>query len=190
MQQKLLKEYIKTILKEENSRSQRQKPTAGDLKKLFFVLSIDDKSLKKKFNNKTLNKIMQGAAKVMLSASGVGLAIEAGVEAADFFGSTDKFKDLKNKFCKHFKISSEDSIEKKLAKMYGVNKKPSLNMISLPQELSILIDDKVEEAFIMYLKEKYMEVSIDSKEPVDIKEEFIKFTKEYEPTKGAYAAME
>jgi hypothetical protein len=90
--------------------------------------------------------------------------------------------------------ASEKGPLKALAKFYGINDKPGAKYVSLPNEVSNLVDDGVEEKFVKYLLEEiifddslYPDKKIVPENFAEI--EFEKYTKEVdENTKGASAS--
>lgn len=82
---------------------------------------------------------------------------------------------------------------KALAKFYGVNDEKGLAGISIPNNISNLIDDKVESAFIAnLLKELKIKSEQSPNETVDksfVMEKLKEFTKTYSKTQGAYAEI-
>ena len=158
MNTKLLKEYVKIIVEQETS--SKQKITVGDIKSTLDILSTPESELDKKLKDKNFIKnVAKGAGRVIISATG-GPAIDASIELAKIVSDKIKFKNHLKKFKQKFNIKNKDSDEKQLADMYGVNSKKGFKMLSVPEEMSKLIDDRVEAKFILYLK-KY----IDSKPP-------------------------
>ena len=178
MNKNLLKEYIQIIIEQETETKKLY--TVGDIKYTIDFFSLDDSKMTKLFKNidKILKsksskaKMLKGAARVIISSQG-GPLIDTGLEIAKIVKDTEKFKKLISSFKNKYKIKKQDSAEKKLADIYGVNDKPSL--VGLPEKMSFLIDDKVEADFIV----NFLKGEIENKpedEELDIEELFKVYT--------------
>ena len=88
---------------------------------------------------------------------------------------------------KKFDIKSAASPEKFLAKIYGINDNPGLAKIEVPNEISELIDDKVEASFMISLYKTIAEEAPNKVIPNDyVLDELKKYTsQEHNKTKGA-----
>ena len=182
----ILKEYIEIVIKEETEiiPEDSKSITVKDAKNLLEFLSIPEKDLDEKLSDKSyLKKIGLGAIKVIVSGLGVGIAIESAIEIADIVKDTEKFKSGIKKFKSKFGLKSKDTSLKTLANIYGVNEKPSLDSLSLPDEVSELVDDKIEASFLKWFIEKINSMSDD--EEINFLEEFQEYTRSInKETKG------
>jgi hypothetical protein len=171
----ILKEYIEIVLKEETEiiPEDSKSITVKDAKNLLEFLSIPEKDLDEKLNDKSfLKKIGLGAIKVMASGLGAGIVIDSAIEIADIVKDTEKFKSGIKKFKSKFGLKSKDTSLKTLASVYG-----------LPDEVKKLVDDKIEISFLKWLVKEIN--SMNDNEEINFLEEFQKYTRDInQETKG------
>lgn len=183
----LLENYIKNyLLTEDNDSSKKEIENKnnkdnikfGDLHSLLLLASDA--------------KITSGAAKFVVKSAFRFLS--STVSAATFGTiSTETLSELTieafiNKLKEKNIIDLKKySPEELLKKMYGINKEKGLKFLEVPENVSLLIDDKIENAFIKHL---YGEILKKPKDEI-IEEDFVlkelkKYTKKI--TDGAWAS--
>lgn len=148
-----LKRYIREILLESQENNPDSNVTFGDLKSFLGITK----------NKKRGVKFLKFIAK---TASGGAIDM---VDMVDGF-TESAVGEIIGKF---------KTPEKILAKLYGVNNNEKIKNMSLPKEVSLLIDDKIEEKFIHHLLKKIKNENDDKEIPDDfVQEEFEKYTKQ------------
>ena len=158
MNKKLLKNYIRLIL-EAQELGEASKATFGDLKSFLGLTK----------NKKRGVKFLKFIAK---TASGGTIDM---LDVIDGFTESAVGEIINNL----------KTPEKILAKLYGVNDNEKVKNMSLPKEVSLLIDDKIEEKFIHHLVEKIKEENDEKEIPEGyVQKEFEKYTKQ---TLGSFA---
>ena len=159
MNKKLLKSYIRLIL-EDQELGESNKTTFGDLKSFLGLTK----------NKKRGVKFLKFIAK---TATGGTIDILDMIDGFTESAVGEIINNLKTP-------------EKILAKLYGVNDNEKVKNMSLPEEVSLLIDDKIEEKFIHHLIEKIKEESDEKEIPEGyVQKEFEKYTKQ---TLGSFAS--
>lgn len=153
MNKKILKEYITEILLESEEDTRSDSVTFGDLKSFLGMTK----------NKKRGVKFLKFIAK---TASGGTI---------DMLNMVDGFTESAvGEIINNFKTP-----EKILAKIYGVNNNEKIKRMSLPKEVSLLIDDKIEEKFIHHLLKKIKNESDEKEIPENyVQEEFENYTKQ------------
>lgn len=182
---KNLKTYIKLILKEEDEMSKEpagnKEITFGDLKKLLRMMQTE--------------KITKSGLKAIAGLTGKDTALAA-LDALDMISKTGAKEKVKKvagpiikKFKSKFSLGADKSPEKVLAKLWGLNDLEGARNLSIPNELSNLIDDNVEAEFIVHLL-SLIENEDDNKvlEKGWVVNNFKEFTKSNEKTSGAFAS--
>ena len=181
MQQKLLKEYIQIILEQEEVvMADEVNLTFGDLKNFLKYTKT------KKFAKSALKFAASIAAGGTLS-----LGINSISKINEYTEETaQKVADkVMSNFAKKYKVDVKSPL-KMLAKMYGVNDQEGVGVLEIPDNISELIDDKVEEAFI---KKLYKDIQ-DKDDNEVLKDNYVldelkKYTIKNQKTAGAYVSI-
>ena len=183
MEKNLLKKYIleNLILIENNEVSQEENaPTFGEL------IAVLDSIEKSKIAENRLKHVISFFGKVttgyVAELFNAGEFIEAGIEK-----SFEYFKNKAGIDIEHF-IKKYNAFSA-LKRFYGINDNKGLDFLEIPDNLSHLVEDEIEEKFLFYLLEE-----IKNKNPSDIitKEWVLKTFRNYtknenEKTKNAIA---
>jgi hypothetical protein len=152
----LLEKYIRLILEneEDSSIEHADKPTFGDMKSFLGIQK----------NKKRGLKFLKFAAKVA-----TGGAIGALGDAISLNNITEEtISALLDKYKTPQKI---------MAKLYGINDSSKVKGMSLPSEISLLIDDKIEEKFISHLIDEIKSKQDNENIPENfVQDEFEKYT--------------
>ena len=184
----LLENYIKSyLLVEKNKKANKQKINKknkenvkfGDLHSLLLLASNAKVEAKvAKFVVKSAFRFLSSTVSAAtLGAFDAETLGEIGIDLFKKQLSQNNIIDLK-----------KYSPETLLKKMYGINKEKGLKYLEVPENVSLLIDDKLENAFISHL------YTVILKKPKDeiieknfVMDELKKFTKE--KTDGAFASV-
>lgn len=181
----ILKEYIKEILLEEAEYVEIETPEKKyTYKELYDFLRFVKHGKNAKRALGFVTAVSGGAA----LEQGLGAAINNLSSVAEETAS----KILDN-FLTKYDLPRGNPM-KALAKFYGVNDAKGLAGISIPNNVSNLIDDKVESAFIAsLLKELKIKSEQSPNETVDkafVMEKLKDFTRTYSKTQGTHAEIE
>lgn len=176
----ILKDYIKEIILEETE-------------------YVEQENSEKKYTYKELYDFLRFVkhGKNAKSAVGFVAAVSGGAlldTAANLSSIAEETASkLLDKFLTKYDLPRGNPM-KALAKFYGVNDAKGLAGISIPNNISNLIDDKVEAAFIASLLKDLKTKSEQSpNETVDksfVMEKLKEFTTNYSKTQGAHAEIE
>lgn len=176
-----LKTYIRLVLEEDESNTQKSKDvTFGDLKKLLRMMKTE--------------KITKSGLKAIAGMTGKDAVLTA-LDALDTFSNTKAKEKLKKvagpvikNFKDRFKLGGDKNPEKVLAKMWGLNDLEGAKNLSIPNELSNLVDDKIEGEFIIHLLDLIENESDDKVlQQGWVLSKFKEFTKSNDKTSGAFA---
>jgi hypothetical protein len=179
----LLKEYVKDyLITENNGLGYVQIPNKGyTYKELYDFLSFVKDGRK-----------IKGALKFatsVLGSAGVESVLNLSTDALSKL-SEESAGEAMSKFFKYLKIPDTKKPLKVLAKFYGVNDLNGLKGISIPNNVSNLIDDKIEELFIKHLV-KLLEIKSKKSPDEKVDNDFVMsqlkdFTSNHSTTSGAY----
>ena len=168
----LIEEYIRQVLIKEETTDKR--PTFGELKS-FLQLTA-----KKKLNSKRLGYASNFIRKIVTGGIIPDEILQSGTETVIDYLKKEKGVDL-----------SKFTPKKIIAKFYGINDEKGLDVIELPDEVSNIADDKLEENFLY----DYLISAIENENDNDIIpsewtfNQFKKFTKDHnEKTKGYFVS--
>ena len=179
-----LKTYIRLVLEEKEDNSQIDKDvTFGDLKKLLKMMQTE--------------KVTMSGLKALAGLTGKDALLTV-IDTFDTFNRTKSKEKLKKaagpiikKFKDKFQIGTNKSPEKVLAKMWGINDLEGARNLSIPNELSNLIDDKIEGKFIIHLLDLIEDENDDKLlEQGWVLNKFKEFTKSNDKTSGTFATKE
>lgn len=181
----LLEKYIREkiyLVKEETERSQEGSYSYKELYDFFSYIK----------SGKNAKKALRFCVSI-LGSSAAENVLELGSNALAKVGEETAGEAISS-FLKYLKIPDVKSPIKILAKFYGVNDEKGLKGIAIPDNVSNLIDDKVEEEFISnLLKDLAEKVKSNPNEKVSntfVLEKLEEFTDiKYSKTKGSYAAI-
>lgn len=175
----LLENYIKNyLLIETNNNQSTENIKFGDLHSLLLLASDA------KVTAKASSFVVKSAFRFLSSSLSAATLGTVDVETLGEI-SVDLFKEkLKEKNIIDLKKYSPEEL---LKKMYGINKEKGLKFLEVPENVSLLLDDKIENAFIKHL---YSVILKKPKEEI-IEENFVldelkKYTKKH--TDGAWAS--
>ena len=178
---KHLKTYIRLVLEENDSNTQKSKDiTFGDLKKLLRMMKTE--------------KITKSGLKAIAGITGKDAALTAldTIDAISNIGAKKKLEKVAGPLIKsfkdRFKLGGDKRPEKILAKMWGINDLEGVKNLSIPDELSNLIDDEVEGEFVIHLLD-LIENESDDKilQQGWVLNKFKEFTKSNDKTFGSFA---
>lgn len=167
----LIEEYVRQILIKEETADKR--PTFGELKSILQLTA------KKKLNKKRLGYVAKFLGKVVTGGILPDDIVQSGTESVLDYLKDKKGIDL-NKF----------TPMKLLAKFYGIDDAKGLDAIELPDGVSNIVDNKLEEKFLYYLIDTIeKENDSDIVSPDWTLDQFKKFTKNHnEKTKGYFVS--
>jgi hypothetical protein len=192
MHTKLLENYIRYTLLLENT---------DDSDDVEYSEVEDDSPVQSSYTYKELFDFLRyvytgrkakSALRFIASVSGSStveglLGLGAGVASAV---SEEAAGEAASKFLKKLKVLDAKSPIAVLKKFYGMNGSGGIEGIAIPENISALIDDKVETAFIKHLlgliKIKAERSPDETVSSTFIVEKLKEFTLDYEKTKGAF----
>jgi len=187
MKESILKSYIKSYL-----------ITEGDDTNSYVDISSQGYSYKELYDFLRYidsGRNIKGALKFatsVLGATGVESVLDLGSGAFSKI-SEEAAGEAMSKFLSYLKIPNVKSPIKALAKFYGVNDLQGLKGIAIPNNISNLIDNKVEALFIKHLL-RLLEIKAKKSPDAIVDSDFMlrnlkDFTMNYDKTKDAYVAI-
>lgn len=190
---KLLKEYI-SLLVEKEEKEEYAEVSSTNTKEFTYKELYD--FLKFLSGKRTARNLIGFGAKIMGGSVIEGIlgniAKEVGEKISSIIDNEITAETLETTLFKKLGLPKDISPAKAIAKFYGVNDKEGLKGIAVPNNVSNLIDDNVEAAFIKNLI-KELEVKAKSNPEEKVNSDFVmeklkEFTLNYNKTKGAFTA--